>query len=176
MFALSGAIESRHFANLLVAEDGNNVIDSLSWLIGAGGLQRLRFDGVRGDGRVFPLQLSSLEIQPANGGRRFALLTRDVSDEQALADQLARARNSAIRLGQMKSEFLANVSHELRSALNAIVGMSYLLRHDPLPPDQLERVEHIDQAGQQLLGLIDDILDFSKLDPGSWNCSWQPCR
>lgn len=35
--------------------------------------------------------------------------------------------------------------------------MSYLLRHDPLPPDQLERVEHIDQAGQQLLGLIDDI-------------------
>lgn len=166
MFALSGAIESRHFANLLVAEDGTNVIDSLSWLIGAGGLQRLRFDGVRGDGRVFPLQLSSLEIQPANGGRRFALLTRDVSDEQALADQLARARNSAIRLGQMKSEFLANVSHELRTPLNAIVGMSYLLRHDPLPPDQLQRVEHIDQAGQQLLGLIDDILDFSKLESG----------
>jgi signal transduction histidine kinase len=53
--------------------------------------------------------------------------------------------------GADEIRFLANVSHELRTPLNAIVGMSYLLRHDPLPPDQLERVEHIDQAGQQLL-------------------------
>ncbi len=166
MFGVAGAIESRHFAKLLAAETGTNSIDSLRWLIGAGGLQRLRFDGVRGDGLPFPLQLSSLEIEPANGGRRFALLTRDVSDEQALADQLARARKSAIRLGQMKSEFLANVSHELRTPLNAIVGMSFLLKHDPLPPDQRERVEHIDQAGQQLLSLIEDILDFSKLESG----------
>lgn len=166
MFGVVVEKESRHFANLLVAEAGTNSIDSLRWLIGTGGLQRLRFDGQRGDGRTFPLQLSSLEIEPANGGRRFALLTRDVSDEQALADQLARARESAIRLGQMKSEFLANVSHELRTPLNAIVGMSFLLKHDPLPPAQRERVEHIDQAGQQLLSLIEDILDFSQLESG----------
>ncbi len=67
----------------------------------------------------------------------------------------------------MKSEFLANVSHELRTPLNAIVGMSYLLRHDALLPDQAERVERIDAAGQQLVGLIDDILDFSKAGVGA---------
>ncbi len=77
-----------------------------------------------------------------------------------------KPESAAARLGQMKSEFLANVSHELRTPLNAIVGMSYLLKHDGLSPDQAERVERIDAAGQQLVGLIDDILDFSKLESG----------
>ncbi len=165
MFGLEGDAECCNFANLLVADDGT-ALDSLRWLIGTGSVQRLRFDGCYRDGLAFPLQLSSLEIEPADGGRRFALLTRDVTDEQALADQLARARESAARLGQMKSEFLANVSHELRTPLNAIVGMSYLLKHDALSPEQSERVERIDDAGQRLMGLIDDILDFSKLESG----------
>ncbi len=166
MFGLAGDVESRNFASLLVAEEGPKCMESLRWLISEGGIQRLRFDGVHGDGHAIPLQLSSLEIEPADGGRRFALLTRDISDEQVLADQLTRARESAARLGQLKSEFLANVSHELRTPLNAIVGMSFLLKHDPLPKDQMDRVEHIDAAGQRLLGLIDDILDFSKLESG----------
>ena len=107
-----------------------------------------------------------VSLEPADGGRRFALLTRDISGEQTLADQLARARDTAARLGRMKSEFLANVSHELRTPLNAIVGMSFLLLEDPLTPEQHELVRHIDAAGQHLTGLIDDILDFSKLDSG----------
>ena len=165
MFGLADGADCRNFASLLVADEGAS-LDSLRWLIGTGSMQRLRFDGRHRDGFSFPLQLSFLEIEPADGSRRFALLTRDVTDEQALADQLAQARESAARLGQMKSEFLANVSHELRTPLNAIVGMSYLLKHDGLSPDQAERVERIDAAGQQLVGLIDDILDFSKLESG----------
>ncbi len=82
-----------------MADEGAS-LDSLRWLIGTGSVQRLRFDGRYRDGLSFPLQLSSLEIEPADGGRRFALLTRDVTDEQALADQLARARESAARLGR----------------------------------------------------------------------------
>ncbi|MFN4342895.1 MAG: response regulator [Azonexus sp.] len=165
MFGLFGEAECRNFASLLVA-DGGQSLASLFWLIGRGSVQRLRFDGVHRDGHVFPLQLSSQEIEPADGGRRFALLIRDISGEQALADQLARARNTAVRLGRMKSEFLANVSHELRTPLNAIVGMSFLLLEEPLTLEQHELVRHIDAAGQRLTGLIDDILDFSKLDSG----------
>ena len=165
MFGLFDDAECRSFASLLVA-DGAQSLESLFWLIGRGSVQRLRFNGVHRDGHVFPLQLSSQEIEPADGGRRFALLTRDISGEQTLADQLARARDTAARLGRMKSEFLANVSHELRTPLNAIVGMSFLLLEDPLTPEQHELVRHIDAAGQRLTGLIDDILDFSKLDSG----------
>lgn len=164
MFGVSDELASRNFVSLLVADENGKSLESLRWLISEGGIQRLRFEGRRCNDEVFPLQLSSLEIEHADGGRRFALLTRDVSDEQALAKQLSHARESAIRLGHMKNQFLANVSHELRTPLNAIVGMSFLLKHDPLAKEQLERVEHIERAGHHLLGLIDDILDFSKLE------------
>ena len=167
MFAIAGDPGGRNFANFLMSEqDGAKDMESLCWLIGEQDIQRLRFTGRRVDGRVFPLQLSSLEIEPADGGRRFALLTRDVSDEQALADQLEMARDSAARLGRMKSEFLANVSHEILTPLNAIVGMSFLLKQKGLTGDAREQVEHIDAAGHRLVGLIDEILDFSKLESG----------
>lgn len=167
MFAIAGDPGGRNFANFLMSEqDGAKDMESLCWLIGEQDIQRLRFTGRRVDGRVFPLQLSSLEIEPADGGRRFALLTRDVSDEQALADQLEMARDSAARLGRMKSEFLANVSHEILTPLNAIVGMSFLLKQRGLTGDAREQVEHIDAAGHRLVGLIDEILDFSKLESG----------
>jgi PAS domain S-box-containing protein len=167
MFGIAGDPGGRNFANFLMSEqDGAKDMESLCWLIGEQDIQRLRFSGRRVDGRVFPLQLSSLEIEPADGGRRFALLTRDVSDEQALADQLEMARDSAARLGRMKSEFLANVSHEILTPLNAIVGMSFLLKQRGLTGDAREQVEHIDAAGHRLVGLIDEILDFSKLESG----------
>ncbi|MBL8403484.1 MAG: response regulator [Dechloromonas sp.] len=167
MFGIAGDPGSRNFANFLMNErDGAKCMESLCWLIGEQDIQRLRFTGRRVDGRVFPLQLSSLEIEPADGGRRFALLTRDVSDEQALADQLEVARDSAARLGRMKSELLANVSHEILTPLNAIVGMSFLLKQRGLTGDAREQVEHIDAAGHRLVGLIDEILDFSKLESG----------
>ena len=167
MFGVAGDPGSRNFASLLANErDGGKSMESLRWLISEQGAQRLRFEGLHGDGHVFPLQLSSLEIEPVDGGRRFALLTRDFSDEQALADQLNQARESAARLGQMKSEFLANVSHEILTPLNAIVGMSYLLKQSQLTGDAREQVEHIDAAGHRLQALIDEILDFSKLESG----------
>lgn len=167
MFGIAGNPGSRNFANFLMNErDGAKCMESLCWLIGEQDIQRLRFTGRRIDGHVFPLQLSSLEIEPADGGRRFALLTRDVSDEQALADQLEAARDSAARLGRMKSEFLSNVSHEILTPLNAIVGMSFLLKQKGLTGDAREQVEHIDAAGHRLVGLIDEILDFSKLESG----------
>ncbi len=167
MFGIAGEPGSRNFAGFLVNEqDGGKCMESLCWLIGEQDIQRLRFTGRQVDGHLFPLQLSSLEIEPADGGRRFALLTRDVSDEQALADQLAVARDSAARLGRMKSEFLSNVSHEILTPLNAIVGMSFLLKQRGLTGDAREQVEHIDVAGHRLAGLIDEILDFSKLESG----------
>ncbi|MDE1929157.1 MAG: response regulator, partial [Burkholderiales bacterium] len=80
--------------------------------------------------------------------------------------ELVAARDEAERLSQAKSRFLANMSHEIRTPLNAIAGMSHLMRRDGLPPRQLERLGHIDEAGAHLLETIGSILDLSKIEAG----------
>ncbi|MCA9902192.1 MAG: response regulator, partial [Anaerolineales bacterium] len=94
----------------------------------------------------------------------------------SLADSL-RQRSEALRLAnlelergaRLKDEFLANMSHELRTPLNAILGMSELLTkhiYGELNAKQARAVNHIDEGGQHLLELINDILDISKIEAG----------
>jgi len=80
---------------------------------------------------------------------------------------LAGARDAAEAGSLAKSTFLANMSHEIRTPMNAITGMAYLMkRDDGLSPKQAERLERIDAAARHLLGIINDILDISKIEAG----------
>jgi signal transduction histidine kinase len=95
----------------------------------------------------------------------FADIT-DVKAAQAAREQ----QHAAEQANAMKSQFLARVSHELRTPLNAVLGFSQLLRLDtvtPLQAQQLERVDHIERAGQHLLRLITDLMDLSKVEVGA---------
>lgn len=80
--------------------------------------------------------------------------------------QLADARDRAEAAVRSKSSFLANMSHEIRTPMNAILGMAHLLKLSTLSPDQSAQIDRISDAGQHLLGLINDILDLSKIDAG----------
>ncbi len=82
--------------------------------------------------------------------------------------ELEIARQSADEASQAKSAFLANMSHEIRTPLNAITGMSHLIRRAGLPPDQLERFDKLEGAGEHLLGIINNILDLSKIEAGKF--------
>jgi PAS domain S-box-containing protein len=84
---------------------------------------------------------------------------------QTIVD-LSEARDQAEAASRAKSAFLANMSHEIRTPMNAITGMAHLLRRDGVTPRQGERLDKIEAAVRHLLGIINDVLDLSKIEAG----------
>ena len=95
---------------------------------------------------------------------------RDITAEMETREEMNRAREAAERANQVKSEFLATMSHELRTPLNAILGFSEVMKDEVLGPvgstQYREYAENINDSGQHLLDLINDILDISKIGAG----------
>ena len=93
----------------------------------------------------------------------------DLSEQERAQDELRRAKDAADAANRAKGDFLANMSHEIRTPLNAIIGMAYLIMKTELSPRQSDFISKIQLSGKNLLGIIDDILDISKVDAGKLN-------
>ena len=94
-------------------------------------------------------------------------VARDITDHKNAEEALRNAKNEAVSANLAKSTFLANMSHELRTPLNAILGFSGLMMRDTnLSEDQLSSLESIGRSGEHLLDLINDVLEFSKIEAG----------
>jgi PAS domain S-box-containing protein len=104
-----------------------------------------------------------------NGGEppvAAVVITRDISESVAMEHALEIARSEAERHDRAKSEFMSRMSHELRTPLNSVIGFSQLLQMESDDPDVLRMLGHINNSGQHLLNLIDEILDISRIESG----------
>ncbi len=102
------------------------------------------------------------------------VITRDISEAVALENALEVAKSEAERHDAAKSEFMSRMSHELRTPLNSVIGFSQLLQMELDDPDVLRMLGHINNSGQHLLNLINEILDISRIESGRIVVSLRP--
>jgi PAS domain S-box-containing protein len=124
----------------------------------------------RGDGSITHIAASAAPVTDGAGRVVRAVCTwTDVGERVALEAALRQARDAAEQASRAKSEFLANMSHELRTPLNAIAGHVQLLQlgiHGPVTDPQREALGRVMRAQTHLLGLINDVLNYARIEAG----------
>ena len=121
---------------------------------------------MRQDGSLFWARLTGRAIDVNDRDKGTVWVVDDISDERAAADALQQAKELAEDAARTKSDFLANMSHEIRTPMNAVIGMTHLMLKTELLPRQRDYMKKIMDSGQHLLGIINDILDVSKIEAG----------
>ena len=117
------------------------------------------------EGKEIPVQISVTEINFENKPTNL-IFYQDISVRKDTEKKLEEAKNLAEQSAQFKSQFLANMSHEIRTPLNALIGFSDLLLNTNINEKQKEYLELIQFSGSNLLHIINDILDLSKIEAG----------
>jgi PAS domain S-box-containing protein len=113
-------------------------------------------------------------VHTARGGREIQVVGRDVTVRRQTEAELAEARLRAEAANEAKSRFLATVSHEIRTPLNGVLGMADLLLGTRIDLEQSTYVRAVKTSGEALLSIIEEILDFSRIESGRLELAHEP--
>jgi PAS domain S-box len=132
-----------------------------------GHIHDLRFKMISKTGRVFPVAINATAIYDADGNYLSSRSTVfDITTVVNSEAELKEAKRLADESAQIKEQFLANMSHEIRTPVNSIIGFTNLLQKTSLSGDQEQFVRLIQSASENLLSIINEILDLSKMEAG----------
>jgi len=124
-------------------------------------LRRMRSDGV-----MLPMRITATPNFVKDVFIGYIAVVTDLTDESRIREAAMIARDQALTAAKLRAEFIARLSHELRTPMNGILGMAELLSDSGLNPEQREMAETVYECGQSLMYLINDLLDFSKIEAG----------
>ncbi len=122
-------------------------------------------EGRRKDGSVFPMEIDISEVD-IEGRHLFIAIARDITQRKRVESDLRHAQEAALESSRNKFEFIANISQEIRAPVNEILGSLNVLAASELTPDQRIRVDNISSSGNSLITIINDMLDFSRIEAG----------
>lgn len=114
--------------------------------------------------------------EPGPDGKPGALfgVIQDITNETRVREQLLKARDTAQREAQMRGSFLANLSHEIRTPMNGVIGFAELLLESKLAAEQRNYAQIIVESGTNMMSLLNDVLDLSKIEAGHMDLSDEP--
>jgi len=125
----------------------------------------VKVTGLKKDGSIFPMELSVSKMI-IGGKTKYSGIIRDDTERLKNENELIKAKEDAQRADVAKSNFLASMSHEIRTPMNGVLGMIELLQDTPLNTQQEDIVKTISNSGLALLEIINDILEYSKIEAG----------
>ncbi len=147
-------------------EDRHLVLGAIGRAVKSGESTRLEHRAVHKKGHTIWVECTFKALRDEHGHvDDVVVVIRDITQRKALEAEVLEAKETAVAAARVKSEFLANMSHELRTPLTSVIGFSGLLQaSEHLPAEERVYVERIATASEALLGVINDILDYSKLE------------
>lgn len=161
--AALGRIEGAKLGDRLLDEDARDrALDAVR----AGEVFRAEVPVATATGPTWQDTEARRVVDPVTGERAALVVQHDVTARREAAQQLREARRHAEAESQAKSSFLAVMSHELRTPMMGVLAAAELLRESALDPDQREALEMVFAAGRQMVDLVDDVLDISRLEAG----------
>ncbi|MEG3766243.1 GAF domain-containing hybrid sensor histidine kinase/response regulator [Alteromonas sp. 14N.309.X.WAT.G.H12] len=153
--------------NFIFHENDRQIIENmLNTSFKTGEPWSYEFEAVSYNGKRFWVQTQAKLYEVGDGSKRFFGAAQDVTHRVLVAKELENRRQLAEQALQSRSLFLANMSHEIRTPINGVVGMLDALAKTALSPKQKEYCQLASQSADSLLQIINDVLDFSKIDAG----------